>query len=134
MNNDNEKITTTEISVSDTKEEFLDITETPSTPPSPTESGIEENSAPIDSDEDADEIDIPISIVDAQDEIEHKHTNTTQKKKKQRWTFLIFLAVNVIVVAITAMFEFGGESTEDTAKLGDILNSLSQNWYRQLLK
>jgi len=129
VNNENEKIATTEISVSDTKEEFLDITETPSNPPLPINSGEEENTAPIDSDEDSDEIDIPISIVDAQDEIEHKHTNTTQKKKKQRWTFLLFLAVNVIVVAITAMFEFGGESTEDTAKLKDILSSLSQNWY-----
>ena len=57
MNNENKKITTTEISVGDTKEEFLDITEKPSSPPTALDTALEETCTPIDNDEESEEID-----------------------------------------------------------------------------
>ncbi len=74
-------------------------------------------------------VEIPISALDLDDEIKRKHTNTAQKKKKKKWSFLLFLAVNVIVIGITAMFEFTGEKSDDASTVADILNSLSHYWY-----
>lgn len=77
--------------------------------------------------DDADVPDIPLSALDLEDEINHTHTSREKKSRKKFWTLFLFLAVNVIVIVITALFEFNGE--KDDGSLGDITRSISANWY-----
>ena len=94
----------------------------------------EQSETPSDANkEDKGFVDIPLSALDIDDSIKHKHTNNSTKRKKKNWSLILFIAVNVIVIAITAMFEFGGTKQEETNTLGSILNSIAKNWYFLLL-
>ena len=83
--------------------------------------------------EEKDFVDIPLSALDIDDSIKHKHTNNSAKRKKKNWSLVLFIAVNVIVIAITAMFEFGGDTQPETDTLYSILSSIGRNWYYLLL-
>ena len=83
--------------------------------------------------EEKDFVDIPLSALDIDDSIKHKHTNNSAKRKKKNWSLVVFIAVNVIVIAITAMFEFGGDTQPETDTLYSILSSIGRNWYYLLL-
>lgn len=73
-------------------------------------------------------VDIPFSALDIEDSIKHKHTNSSQKKKKKNWSMVLFISVNVLVIALTAMFEFGGDTHPD-GSLSSILSSIGKHWY-----
>ena len=85
--------------------------------------------SPKNTSQEEEEVEIPFSSIDLDDEIQHKHTNTAKKKKKRNYSFLIFVLVNLVVIGITAIFEFGGENSEDRSKLADIAASIAKNWY-----
>ncbi|MBQ9709811.1 MAG: flippase-like domain-containing protein [Clostridia bacterium] len=79
-------------------------------------------------DTEKEDIEIPVSAIDLNDEIKHRHTNSSKQIKRKTWQLMLFIALNVIVIAITSMIEFHGEDATPHS-FSAFTSSLANNWY-----